>query len=1067
MRKLFTLLVVGLAFVVLQASAQERTISGRVTSIKDNSTVPGVSVVVVGTTIGTSTDAEGKYSLNVPSSAKTLIFSALGMKNKEVTLGASNVIDVALEEDVLKLDEVVVTALGIKQEKKAVGYAVQDVGGDALTKAGSRDLINGLSAKVSGLTVINSTGSPGGASYIRLRGFNSITGDNQPLFVIDGVPIDNSNLGSGNPDNGSNNFLESVSNSNRALDINPDDIESVTVLKGAAASALYGINAAGGAIVITTKKGGKAGPGKSVNVTFNSSIQWDQVNKLPEMQNKYVQGTGGEWYGPETGMPVSWGPMADTMSWDGSAYAWDKHGMLVSSNDPTAKEKFIPYDNLDFFQTGVTYDNSVAIAGGDDKNGFRVSLGHLKQNGVIPLSDWSRTSLKFSGSSKISEKFSASGSVDFSNSGGQRVQQGSNLSGLMLGLLRTPISFDNSNGLSDPSNPNTYSFPDGSQRNFRGGGGYDNPYWSINKNPFHDDVNRVFGYASVNYIFNEHVDVTYRLGTDFYSDRRKQAFDIGSRAFPAGQVSEEQYFYRHVNSDLLFNFKWKFSEKIGSNFLLGNNLYSRTFQQVYAQGDGLNFSGFYNMNNTMTVLSRESTTRYRTGAVFGDWKLDFASQIYLELTGRVEKSSTLPTDDNVFFYPSASVGWVFTETFGMSDNKVLPFGKLRANYAKVGHDAPPYSLRDVFVGAIPADGWTNGISFPFNGTGGYTVSDVAANASLKPEKTSSYELGTELRWLNNRIALDVSYYYSKSTDQIIPVPVPGTTGFASAYLNAGEIENKGVEAILNVTPVKTKNFSWDLTLNWSTNKSKVLSLSPGIETIGLGGFEGSDIRAIAGQPYGVIYGGGWLRNSAGQIIIDDDPTSFYYGFPLADPVLKVLGDPNPDWIGGISNTFTYKSWSLTGVIDIRQGGDIWNGTKGALVYFGMSKLTENRGTTKVFQGVKASDGAPNDIVATLTEDWYEDNGGGFGSVAEDFIEDGSYVRLRQLALTYSVNPKYLKRSPFSSIDISFVGTNLWLSTDYTGVDPETSLTGANNSLGMDYFNNPGTKSYGVKVRVTL
>ncbi|MBP7270095.1 MAG: SusC/RagA family TonB-linked outer membrane protein [Bacteroidia bacterium] len=1081
MRKTLTLLALLLAFCSLQVSAQDRTISGKVSSSQDNQTIPGVSVVVVGTTIGTSTDIDGNYKLNVPKTAKTLRYSGIGMRTKEVALGASNVLDVVLDADVMKLDEVVVTALGIKQEKKAVGYSVQDVGGDALTKAGSRDVINGMSAKVSGMTVINSTGTPGGSSFIRLRGWNSILGSNSPLFVVDGVPMDNSYNLSGNPDDGTNNGLESVSNSNRALDINPDDIESVTVLKGPAASALYGGSAANGAIIITTKKGKAPAGKKGVSVTFNSSIQWDQVNKLPELQDKFSQGTSWEtgtpsWYGPDYvsqaglgGYPrqVSWGAMIDTLYWDGSDYKWDKNGRIVGASDPNAKKKVTPYDPYDFFRTGVTYDNSIAISGGNDLASFRASVGHLKQTGIVPLSDWARTSVKFAGEAKVSQKLLTSGTVTYTNSGGRRVQQGSNLSGIMLGLLRTPPTFDNSNGVSDPSNPEAYMFPDGTQRTYRGGAGYDNPYWTINKNPFNDDVNRVFGTLTNVYNVTDWFDITHRIGTDFYSDRRKQAFDINSRQNPAGQIFEDQNFYRHVYSDLMFNFKYKLNDSWNGNFLVGNNFFSRKTQRVYTQGDGLNLPDFYNMSNAQSVLTKEFTYRYRTASVFADWKIDFKDMLFLNATGRFEKSSTLPKDENVYFYPSASIGFVFTEALGMNNNKVLPFGKLRASIATVGNDASEYSLNNVFNGGFAGDGWTNGVTFPFNGVGGFTVADVAGNPNIKPEKTTSKEFGVDLRFLDNRLGVDFTVYQSNSVDQIIPVTIPGSSGFAGAILNSGELENKGIELMLNATPVKSKNFTWDLTLNWSRNRSKVISLYEGVESLYIGGFEGSDARAFVGQPYGVLYGGVWERDGSGNIIIEDDPTSFYYGFPLASADLKVIGDPNPDWIGSISNTFTYKRWSLNVLIERRQGGDIWNGTEGALTFFGMSELTEDRGTTKVFEGVKASDGTPNDISVTLGEDWYTDNGGGFGAVTEQFIEDGSYTRLRQASLTYSVDPKLIKGTPFSSIDLSVIGTNLLLITDYEGVDPETSLTGANNSQGLDYFNNPGTKSYGVRLRVTF
>lgn len=1065
--------------------AQNRTVTGTVKD-QNGETVIGASVIVKGTTTGTYTDENGNFTISVPSGATALIVKYLGFKSLEMPLTASNVVNVTLEEDVLGLEEVVVTALGIPSEKKKLAYAVQDVSGDQITAAGNNNTMSALSGKVAGLNVISASGSPGASVYLQLRGSTSITGDNQPLFVIDGVPIDNSYNYSGSPDNVgatlNNNLIQSIDNSNRAVDINPDDIASITVLKGPASTALYGIRAAHGAIIITTKRGGSAGTGKGLHATFSSTFTWEKVNKTPDLQKDFVKGSLGSFSSYESGASGSWGAKADTLFWDPAQPSeFNQYGELVGQTEAAAistEIPFTPYDNVDqFFTTGQTFENNLALSGGTDNSGFRISFGSLRQQGIVPLSTFNRYTAKLAGETRLSSKFSIGGGVTYVKSGGSRVQTGSNTSGLMLGLLRTPISFDNSNGLSDPSDPAAYILADGvTQRNYRGGGGYDNPYWTINQNPFVDDVNRVYGYGEVNFTPWTWLKLTERLGNDFYSDRRNQHFAIGSRTLPAGQIFQQDYFYRHVNNDILATASKDFSDKFSASLTVGNNIYSRYQQQNYVQGDQLVVPDFYNISNAAVVLSRNNIDRYRTYAWYGSLDLSVANMLYLTFTGRNEHSSTLPTDNNSFFYPSASASFVFTEPLGLSNNKIFPYGKLRVSLAQVGNDAPTYTLQNYFAQSVAADGWTTGIAFPLpdrNGTSttAYGYSAYLGNPNLKPEKVKSYEFGADLRFFNNRLGLDVTYYNSKSVDQIIPAPIAGSTGFQQQYLNSGSIENKGWEIALTLTPVKTKSFKWDVGMNWSHNDSKVLSLANGVQAVILGGFEGSAIYAVTGEPYGSIYGGRYLRDATtGKIVIESDPNSDGYGYPIVDPQVGVIGDVNPDWIAGISTSLSWKGFTLYGLLNIHQGGDIWNGTYGAITYFGRSAETDKRGTTTIFDGVTLdADGhsAPNTIEAELNQGYYQGVGSSFVGPAEANVEDGSFVKLKEVSLTYHVSPKVLDQTPIAGLDISIVGRNLWLQTDYKGVDPETSLTGANNSQGMDYFNMPGTRSFGVNLRITL
>ncbi len=1075
--------------------AQNRTITGTVKDQKGE-TIIGASVIVKGTTLGTYTDVNGNYTVSVPAGAATLIVKYLGYKAQEVTLTASNVVNVSLEEDVLGLEEVVVTAIGISSEKKKLAYAVQDVSGDQITAAGNNNTMSALSGKVAGLQVISASGSPGASVYLQLRGATSITGDNTPLFVIDGVPIDNSYNSSGNPDNVgalvNNNLIGSVDNSNRAVDVNPDDIAAITVLKGPAATALYGIRAAHGAIIITTKRGGASGTGKGVHASYSSTFTWEEVNKLPELQNQFVKGSAGATRSYESTSSGSWGANKDTLYWDpNQPTAYNQYGELIGQTAANAINKdsflapikFSPYDNVDqFFRTGHTFENNIALAGGGDNGGFRISFGALTQDGVVPLSTFNRYTAKMTGEAKISSKFSVSGSVTYVKSGGVRIQTGSNVSGLMLDLLRTPISFDNSNGSSDPSNQDAYLLPDGTQRSYRAGAGYNNPYFTINQDPFSDDVNRMYGFGEVSYTPLNWLKVTERIGNDFYSDRRFQQFGLQDRSLPQGQVFQQDYFYRHINNDVFATASKDFTDKFSASLTLGNNIYSRYQQQNYVQGDILAVPGFYNISNAANVLSRNNIDRYRTYAFYGSLDLGLANMLYLTLTGRNEFSSTLPTNNNSFFYPSASLSWVFTEPLGLSNSKVFPYGKLRISWAQVGNDAPTYSLQNYFAQSVSADGWTGGVAYPLpdrNGTltTAYTYSALLGNPNLKPEKVNSFELGADLRFVQNRVGLDITYYDSKSLDQIVPAPIAGSSGFQQQIQNSGSIENKGLEIALNLTPVKTKNWKWDVGVNWSRNKSEVKSISPGVDVLFLGGFEGSAIYAVTGQQYGSIYGGRWLRDGNGNIVIDQS------GYPIQDAQVGVIGDVNPKWIAGVNTTVSWKGLSVYALLSIHQGGQIWNGTYGALTYFGRTAVTANRGDSTIFEGQTGSfdasgnllydaNGKPitegaNNTYALLDQSWYQGLGSGFNGPAEQFVQDGSYVKLKEVSLTYTLNPKLLDKTPIAGLSVSLIGRNLWLSTNYKGVDPETSLTGANHSQGMDYFNMPGTRSFGVNLRLTL
>lgn len=1101
MKYRITLLIGFLCFATF-AMAQ-RTISGVVTD-ETNTPLIGANVLVKGTTVGTVTDFDGNYTLEVPAEGTELVFSYTGFGTKTVAIDGRTQIDVSMEAGEV-LEEVVVTALGITRDEKAVGYAVQEVQGDEIERSNTTGVIDALAGAAAGVQVTSSSGAAGAASRIVLRGQTSFNGDNEALIVVDGFRFNND-------ENHSERSLGGVANSNRAIDINPNDIASVTVLKGAAATALYGIEGARGVILITTKRGKK----EALDISLSTNYTFSEVTNLIALQDEYVQGSGGVWQGPETGQPGSWGPHKDGLFWQqdpDNPYKWDQNGRITANPDPNLPSTpYAPYNNVeDFFQTGKSWTNNLSVGGGSDKTDYRFSFGYTDQEGITPKNEFTRINLGLNiGSSAFNDKLNVRFGANYVNSGGRRIQQGSNVSGVMLGLLRSTPSFDNSNGFEDAADhPESYVFADNTQRNYRGGGGYDNPYWVVNNTPFFDDVNRFFGNFRADWTFNDWAKVTAAVGTDFYTDNRIQQFEIGSRAFPGGQVIEDNYNYRHTDAYFSLSGAGSIANDFTLGYNVGTNLYNENFKNNFIQGDGLSFYGLPKLGNTATKTTNVTNSNIRTIGIYGQLDLGYRDFLYLTFTGRNDWNSTLINPDVEFnagdigfFYPSVSLGLVFSE---LIEFEALSFGKLRASYAEVGGGAPgAYQTTTTWLQPIQAagtindvnDGWTNGVGFPFMSTSGFVISGVAGNPFLTPSRTKDIEVGVDLRFFNNRVGLDASYYTRNSEDQIIAINIPNTTGFQRAIVNSGELSTKGYEVVLKLNPVRSRDWNWDIGFNFSTWETLVESLPEGVPNQYLDGFTGSSVYNIAPEvdedgniiekfEFGQIFGGAFQHvndvnaegvpifnpdmpyNPDGALVINDDPTTSGYGFPLVDPNERVIGNPNPDFLLGITNTIAYKNFSLSFLFDIREGGDIWNGTKGAVTAFGMTELTENRGDVVVFPGVNASNGQANSIAVPIGQAWYQGNGGGFGAVSEHYIEDGSFRRLRYVTLSYNLGD-VLGNIGLKGLTVSVTGRNLWLDTPYTGFDPELSLVGSSsNGQGLDYFQLPNTKSYSVGLKVNF
>jgi len=1069
MRKLTFLLTCLFLVGVGLVNAQSKSVSGKVFSADDGQPIIGATVRVNGTALGTITDTDGNFRITLHENEKTLVISYVGMKTIQVE--AKNNLMVKLEPDSKMIDEVVVTALGISKERKSLGYAVQDVKGDAINNAETGNVLSAMTGKMAGVNITSSAGVAGASSFITIRGQNSINGSNQPLFVVDGVPIDNSMDASGNPDNGSNNLLSGVGYSNRAIDLNPDDIETVSVLKGGAATALYGMKAGNGVVVITTKKGTNT-KGKT-NVSLSSSIGLDNVSQMPAMQSMYAQGSNGK-YSITTNS--SFGPKLSDMRYDGDTNSTrDVNGNLVLATNSAAKPNLLAnaYDNVgNFFQTGTTLNNTLSLSGGDNISNFYVSIGNTSTRGIIPKNTFDKTSFKLSGETKLSSKVTVSGSANYTHSGGDRVQQGSNLSGVMLGLLRGATSFDNSNG----HGSNGYKYQDsymyvndGTQRSYYSS--YDNPNWTVNQNLFNDKVDRLIGNISLVYKPVSDVTIAYKLGDDLYSDRRKGHFAMYSNAYPAGQQQVDNHFNNSINSDLTINYNKELFTDFNANITVGQNMYETSYQQLYAQGDSYVGPNFYHISFTTSQFVREYSSEYRTAAFYADMQFSYKNMLYLGITGRNEWSTTLPEANNNFFYPSASLGFIFSELPALKGNTILNYGKLRASYAKIANAPSVYSIQNTYTLATVADGWASGNSFPFNNVAGFKTTNTLANSSLKPESLMSREIGVELKFLDSRVNIDFTYYNNQNKDLLINVPVSGSSGYNATYRNAATMENKGVEIMASVVPIKTKDLNWTLTANFTKNTNKVLSLAPGVDNIFLGGFTGIEVDVVAGQPYGSIYSTGFVKDASGNVVINDKPGAGY-GYPIKDNTMKALGSVAPKWTLGITNEVTYKGVGLSFLIDIKHGGLMWNGTKSRMMGFGTAQETENRGQTVVFAGVMGhvgADGKPvttgvNTIQTTYSQYYYQNIGGGSNPSQEQFVEKTDWVRLREITISYELG-RVFKDAFFKRLKLYATGRNLWLSTPYSGIDPETNLMGASNAQGLDYFNMPNTKSmvFGLKL----
>lgn len=1019
-------------------SAQEaRTVTGEVVRAETQEPMPGVQVSVKGTRLGTITNERGRFALRVPEGERTLVFTTIGYGTVEVP--ASDQMRVEMSSQAIGLEGLVVTALGVEREKRSLGYSVQDVSGEDLAAVPQLNLINSLQGQVAGVNVTNA-GPTGGSSRIVIRGANSLMGNNQPLIIVDGIPIDNSaprNEGYGGIDYG-----------NAAQDVNPNDIETISVLKGPNAAALYGSRAANGAIVITTKSGASATGGMGMSATVSYTAETPL--RLPDYQNEYGQGLFGEFEfvdGAGGGLwdfvDESWGPRLD--------------GRLIDQFTGPQQPWVAHPDNVrDFFELGHTVNTNVAISRAGEDSNVRLSINHMAVDGMAPDNTIARTGVALKGGANITERFSTNASLNYINQDGEsRPGTGYHTDNPMqqfiwfgrqvdMEALRNYRCTGNEPMACDPDGQFNWNY------NY-----HNNPFWEQYVNSNEDQRDRVIGQVSADYQINDWLTATGQVGQDWYRDHRKRWVAPNSLDDSGdGSFQEETLYRSELNARAMLNATRSLTRDLTMDVTGGGVYRTNDFRGNGVAVSRLTVPGVYSISNAAETpnpwdLVQEQEVR----SLLGTLTFNYGGYLNLDMTGRNDWSSTLPAGNNSYFYPSISSALVFTDLMPPSD--LLSSGKVRAAWSRVGASADPYQLALVY-----------GSGQAWGGTPLFAVPNTLPNASLKPEQTTSWEIGTDLGFLNERAGFVLTYYQSTTEDQILPVQVSRASGFTGRVLNAGAVDNKGLELLLRATPVRMSNgFQWDMTVNWGRNDSKVASLVEGVENLVLGTYWSLDVQARIDEPYGQLYGNPYLRedldgdgcgDAEGRILLTAG------GRAQPDGCRQVLGNYNPDWTGGIQNRFSYGAFDLHVLVDGQKGGDIFSVTDMFGEYAGVLESSlEGRENDFcdpgiVVQGV-LPDGSENSQ-SICPQTYFGDL---FG-IHEAAIFDASYLKLREVRLGYRMPNSWTNRLGFSGGSIAVIGRNLALWTDVPNIDPETAFD-ASNVQGIEFGQFPSARSLGFSV----
>lgn len=1077
MGKRIHLFLLALAIGVIQGAAQVTTVRGIVTTEEDGEPVIGASVIVKGTSLGTVTDVNGRFELSgFPPSATRLLISYISLMAKEVAIAPQ--VSVTLKSDTHLLDEVVVTALGISREKKALGYTAQEVKQNALVQGKDNNLLNSLSGKIAGVRITNTQGDVG-SSRIVIRGETSIAGENQPLFIVDGIPVDNSQL---NARSSGRDFKNAIA------DLNPEDIKTLTVLKGPNAAALYGARAAHGAIVITTKGGDKRQ--KGIGITLHSSTQVSFVATLPEFQNLFGQGAGGRFSyvdgkgaGVNDGVDESWGPRLDIgllipqfdspLDADGNRVAtpWVSH----------------PNNVRDYFRMGISTNNGISVARGDDKYQFRVGYNYEKQVSIVPDAGTNKTNISLNTDYHLAKWIVVGATANYivytaPSLPGSATPSGSNVrsNSPMLQFLWFGRQVDTNSLKADYTRNWNSSY-------------YDNPFWSTSYNTQSQERHRLIGDLHAEFRLTDGLNVRFRTSTDWYNDRRKSKVKWGSAGAgsPYGSYAEDAYTVKENNTEVLATYIKQLNKNWGIDALLGFNVRNKQYENNYQAAPRLAVADLYTLTNSRDPLtSSNDFYRLRQYGLYGSIQLDYRRWAFLNITGRNDWSSTLPVDNNSYFYPSVTASVLLSEAFGWR-SKAVNYLKIRGGWSQVGADANPYQLATVFTSETA-----------FNGNPLQSSSTIGMNPNLKPEKTSSIEAGFEAAFWDNRLCLDFTYYKTDSRNQILKLATTAASGYTSQVRNAGHIRNRGYEIQLGAVPIQTsKGFRWNLDLNYGANSSKVVKLDDeGLITSYQLYSSGIQILASVGEAYGTLFGTSYVRDANGNVVVDAN------GLPKISTTNKTLGKFTPDWTGGISNTFSYRSLSLSFLIDASVGGSIFSNTNktgkytgvlantlsgrdaehGGLWYYtdamgnnvrlpespsysvssdGLYYAQVNGQSTRVYQdgimveGVTES-GSKNEEVVSAEKYYHR-----IYSIAEANVYDASYVKLREVALSYRLPRLWTQKLHLQEASVTLTGRNLWtIYKSVPNIDPESALT-TGNAQGVEAYSLPTTRSFGVNLSV--
>jgi TonB-linked SusC/RagA family outer membrane protein len=1005
---------------------------GRVTGVvlDDFGPVPGASVLVKGTTNGTITDFDGNFVLDGVPMGATLQIAFLGYTTQEVTFTGAP-LSITLSEDALALDEVVVTALGIKREKKALGYAMQEVKGGQLTETRDANVANALAGKVAGVQIRSNGTGVGGSTKILIRGNNSIGGNNQPLIVVDGVPIDNFSGEEATLDGNS-----AVDKGSGISDISPDDIESMSVLKGPAAAALYGSRAGNGVVMITTKKGGTS---KGIGISFNSNLTFENPMQRPKFQNEYGQGSNGEFNNDEIN---SWGPRMD--------------GRIVTTalgELPYSARENDVYS--DFLRTGNSWTNSVDISKATEDITFRAAVTRLDNQAVVPNSGMDRTSITLRSTAKLAKWLSADVKINYVNQNAKnRIALGQDPNNIFYGSLQMPRSIAYTDFL--PYKDNDWKRENGQPAGYV----YDyrsnprSPYWSAYRNGNSDARDRYISLAALDFTFTEWLSLKLRSGMDNYSTEYDWIRATGNPYWENnGSFRTQTERFKEINSDFLFSAQ-KTWDNIGLVATAGGNTMYRTSSLNTAWSGELIIPDFYAIANGMSHEATYWTSRKQINSLYATASLSWSSYLYLDLTARNDWSSTLPKENSSYFYPSIGGSWVFTSMLTQMEKSTGPltFGKVRVSWAEVGNDTEPYQLLDYYK-----------INYDIKG-GIFTANseNFMANPNLKSETIRSWELGLELKGFDNRVGLDLSYYRKNAFDQILKIAVPSATGYQYKLVNAGNIQNQGWEIAVSGTPVQTASgFRWETLLNFSQNENKVISLTDDTKNQILSAsaaLRNIQIVAEEGGTFGDIYGTAYERDASGNIIIGQTN-----GLPTKANDMKLLGNNQPKWMLGWSHDFSYKNVTLGFLVDLNYGGSVYMGSIQLGSSTGnLSNTLEGRETGLVLKGVKP-DGSVNTQTVTAQEYW-----NGVSDIAEAFIYDATNARLRELSIGYSVPRGLLSKTPFTGLKASLVARNLFMIYSTTeGFDPEAAFSSGSSTQGYEYGSMPTMRSIGVNINVAF